>query len=85
MNAWVLQGDCAERLRDMPDECIDAVVTDPPYGLAKEPDALEMLRHSGTTLCAAVLEGHRAVGIELTAEYLPIIEGRLAHARRQVA
>lgn len=31
-------------LRRMPDNSIDAVVTDPPYGLGKEPDALAMLR-----------------------------------------
>jgi DNA modification methylase len=31
-------------LRRMPDNSIDAVVTDPPYGLGKEPDALTMLR-----------------------------------------
>jgi len=27
-------GDCLEVLRNMPDDCIDAVVTDPPYGLS---------------------------------------------------
>lgn len=27
------------------DESIDAIVTDPPYGLSKEPDAAEVLRH----------------------------------------
>jgi DNA modification methylase len=31
-------------LRRMPDNSVDAVVTDPPYGLGKEPDALTMLR-----------------------------------------
>jgi len=29
----VLQGDCIEKLRSFPDNSIDAVVTDPPYGL----------------------------------------------------
>jgi len=29
----ILQGDCLEILRTLPAECIDAVVTDPPYGL----------------------------------------------------
>lgn len=28
----VIQGDCIEILRSMPDSLIDAVVTDPPYG-----------------------------------------------------
>jgi DNA modification methylase len=31
--AKVLLGDCRELLRDLPDECIDAIVTDPPYEL----------------------------------------------------
>ena len=29
----VVEGDCLDVLRDLPDACIDAVVTDPPYGL----------------------------------------------------
>lgn len=32
-------------MRAMPDNCIAAVVTDPPYGLSKEPDMAEVLRH----------------------------------------
>jgi site-specific DNA-methyltransferase (adenine-specific) len=52
----------------------------PPGGIVLDPFA-----GSGTTLVAAVLEGHRAVGCELTAEYIPIIEGRLAHARGTAA
>lgn len=41
----ILEGDCVELLRSFPDACIDAVVTDPPYGLSREPDALDVLRH----------------------------------------
>jgi site-specific DNA-methyltransferase (adenine-specific) len=29
----VIQGDCLDVLRELPDGCVDAVVTDPPYGL----------------------------------------------------
>ena len=39
----ILQGDCIEVLRDMPDNSVDSVVTDPPYGLSKEPDIHEVL------------------------------------------
>jgi DNA modification methylase len=39
----LLLGDCLEVLRGMPDNSVDAIVTDPPYGLGKEPDALKML------------------------------------------
>lgn len=38
-------GDCREVLRSVPDESLDACVTDPPYGLSKEPDIAEVLRH----------------------------------------
>lgn len=38
-------GDCLETLRAMPDSSVDSVVCDPPYGLSKEPDMVEVLRH----------------------------------------
>lgn len=41
----VLDGDCLKRLADLDDDSIDAVVTDPPYGLSAEPDATEVMRH----------------------------------------
>jgi site-specific DNA-methyltransferase (adenine-specific) len=37
------QGECLEVLRSMPDNSVDSIVTDPPYGLGKEPDAFAML------------------------------------------
>lgn len=39
----IVQGDCLEVLQRYPDNHFDAVVTDPPYGLSKEPDAAEVL------------------------------------------
>ncbi len=27
----VVQGDCLELMKQLPDECVDAVITDPPY------------------------------------------------------
>ena len=39
------QGDCLEKLKEMPDSSIDSIVTDPPYGLRKQPDMMEVLRH----------------------------------------
>jgi site-specific DNA-methyltransferase (adenine-specific) len=41
---------------------------------------LDPFTGSGSTGKAAILEGKRFIGIELTADYLPIIEGRLKHA-----
>jgi site-specific DNA-methyltransferase (adenine-specific) len=51
----------------------------PPGGIVLEPFA-----GSGTTLAAAVLEGFNAIGCELTEDYLPIIEGRIAWAEEQI-
>ena len=34
MRADVIHGDCLDVMRGMPDASVDAVVTDPPYGLA---------------------------------------------------
>lgn len=39
----ILHGDCLERLKELPDNSVDSVVTDPPYGLSKEPDITEVL------------------------------------------
>lgn len=44
--AWRVEaGDCLEVLERMAAESVDAVVTDPPYGLSREPDMAEVLRH----------------------------------------
>jgi SAM-dependent methyltransferase len=52
----------------------------PPDGVVLDPFA-----GSGTTLMAAVMERFAAVGIEMTDEYLPIIEGRVKWASEQAA
>lgn len=43
-DTMIITGDARSVLADVPDNSIDAVVTDPPYGLSKKPDALEVLR-----------------------------------------
>ncbi len=48
----------------------------PPGGTVLDP-----FTGSGTTGKAAILEGFNFIGCELTEEYLPIIKGRLEHAR----
>lgn len=50
----------------------------PPDGTVLDP-----FTGSGTTLVAAVLEGFNSIGMEMTADYLPIIEGRVAWALAQ--
>jgi site-specific DNA-methyltransferase (adenine-specific) len=31
----IYQGDCLELMRQLPDKCVDAVITDPPYGIGE--------------------------------------------------
>ncbi len=39
----ILHGDCLDRLKELPDNSVDSCVTDPPYGLSKEPKIDEVL------------------------------------------
>jgi site-specific DNA-methyltransferase (adenine-specific) len=41
----LMYGDCLDRLKDLDDNSVDSIVTDPPYGLSKEPDMIEVLKH----------------------------------------
>ena len=50
----------------------------PPGGTVLDP-----FTGSGSTGKAALLDGYKFVGVELTEEYLPIIEGRLKWASEQ--
>jgi DNA modification methylase len=50
----------------------------PPDGTVLDPFA-----GSGTTIAAAILEGFHTIGIELTDDYLPIIEARAAWATNE--
>jgi site-specific DNA-methyltransferase (adenine-specific) len=52
----------------------------PPKGTVLDP-----FTGSGSTGKAAILQGFDFIGIEMTKEYLPIIEGRLKHAEAIVA
>lgn len=44
MNQIVVNGDNLKVLATYPDNYFDAVVTDPPYGLGKEPDAVQLMK-----------------------------------------
>src|SRR5690606_13866398 len=39
----IYHGDCLDVLKTIPDNSVDSCVTDPPYGLSKEPDIVEVL------------------------------------------
>lgn len=44
MQQIVINGDNLEFLKKYPDNYFDSAVTDPPYGLGKEPDAVELMK-----------------------------------------
>ncbi len=33
-NVWLMQGDCLERMKELDDNSVDSIITDPPYGLS---------------------------------------------------
>ena len=40
----LIHGGCLEAMQQMPPESVDAIVTDPPYGLGAQPDMMDVLR-----------------------------------------
>ena len=52
-------------------------------GTEKGSTILDPFCGSGTTGCAAILEGYDFIGIERESQYIPIIEGRLRWAREE--
>ena len=52
-------------------------------GLVVPCTVLDPFAGSGTTLATAARHGRRAIGIELNPEYIPLIEARVAKARRE--
>jgi hypothetical protein len=42
-NIKLLLGDCLDRLKELDDNSVDSIVTDPPYGLGKEPDIVDVM------------------------------------------
>lgn len=41
----IIHGDCLEKLKELEQNSVDSLVTDPPYGLSKEPDIAEVMLH----------------------------------------
>jgi site-specific DNA-methyltransferase (adenine-specific) len=62
----------------MADNSIDSIVTDPPNGTV-----LDLFLGSGTTAVAAILVGFEWIGCEMTEDYWPISEARVAWAELQ--
>ena len=73
----LLQGDCREVLKTLPDNSVDSIVTDPPYELGFMGKAWD------ATGKASMLEGMRYIGIEMNPEYIKIAEARISNALNQ--
>lgn len=71
-NYTLYNGDCLEEMKNLPDNSVDSIVTDPPYGIS--------FMGSGSTGKAAMLEGFRFIGIELDPDYIQIAEARIKFA-----
>lgn len=65
----IIHGDSLEKLKELPDNSVDAVVTDPPYGIS--------FMGSGSTGIGAKLEGFDFIGIEREEEYVKIANARI--------
>jgi len=72
MKARLYLGDCLDLLRSLPDDSIDSVVTDPPYGLGKPPKTVDVLE--------AWLAGEKAQQMYADANYeYPVRAGVAIH------
>lgn len=51
-----MQGDCLERMKEIPDGSVDMVLTDPPYGMDLQPQRKNGKFHGETIKNDATLE-----------------------------
>lgn len=76
MSTQLFCGDCLDVMPTLAPHSVDAIVTDPPYGLS--------FMGSGSTGKAAMLEGFSFIGIEKDSEYLEIARRRIEAAQTQM-
>ena len=96
MTYQILNGNSLELLKTLEDNSIDAIVTDPPYGLSQHSQADivnaltawlagEEYTHGkgGFMGKACMLEGMRFIGMELSEEYAKIAQARIEYVYNQ--
>ena len=92
----IIYGNTLSILKTFPDDCIDCVITSPPYyglrdygiegQLGLEPTleagiVLDPFMGSGTTAFVARELGRNYIGIELSKDYIKLAENRLAQQK----
>lgn len=70
----VTQSDALEFARSLPDECVDLVVTSPPYYALRD---YGPFMGSGTTAIVALQESRNFIGSELNPEYVALANKRI--------
>ncbi len=80
--ALLINADCRDAMRAMDADSVDAIVTDPPYGLTQGGTVLDPFMGSGSTGKAALKEGFAFVGIDSDEEhgYFDIALARVRNA-----
>ena len=75
----LLQGDCLELMKDIPDKSIDLILCDLPYGTtANEGDlVLDNCMGSGSTGVACQNTNREFIGMELDEKYFNIAKERI--------
>ena len=84
--AELLQGDCLELMKDIPDGSVDMVLADPPYGIdctKVGATVLDPFMGSGSTGVAAVNTGRSFIGLELDPGYFETAKQRVEDAQKQ--
>jgi DNA modification methylase len=71
----LLLGNCLDRLKDFEDNSVDAIVTDPPYGLS--------FMGSGTTGMACKKLNREFIGMEMMPEYMEIAKARIEGVQKE--
>ena len=81
------QGDCLEVIRDLPDGCVDAVVTDPPYCSGGYLEAQKNTPAQGLRGATVTAEGfHWFAGDNMsTGGLVWLLRGLMVEARRLLA
>ena len=73
MTGRIVHADCLDALREMADSSVDAIVTDPPYGLSKQPDMAEVLGCSIGTVESRLFRARKRFKDALERQYPELV------------